>query len=191
VVDDGAALLDGRPRHAGEGRKRLGAHLRLGALRDLAGNHGRPQRPLGAVVGRLDARVVEEAQQVAARMMPAQLVQQALVVGVGQRPLGQVVVQGMAAGKPVVATDGGALPEIVLPGKTGLLVSMGDPHAMADAISRLLADPAWARSSGTTSTPTWLRRQVFLVVAGGPPIRVSMGPTSPSLPPQSSSAPSC
>ena len=47
----------------------------------------------------------------------------------------------MAAGKPVIATEGGALPEIVLPGETGLLVPMGNAEAMADAVCALLSDP--------------------------------------------------
>ncbi len=54
----------------------------------------------------------------------------------------------MAAGKPVIATDGGALPEIVIPGKTGLLVPMGDAPAMAAALRRLLADPVQAAAMG-------------------------------------------
>jgi glycosyltransferase involved in cell wall biosynthesis len=57
-------------------------------------------------------------------------------------PFGQVVVEGMAAGKPVVATDGGALPEVVVDGETGLLAPMGDASAMARAILTILNDPA-------------------------------------------------
>ncbi len=63
-------------------------------------------------------------------------------------PFGQVIIEGMAAGKPVIATDGGGVPEIVEDGKTGILVPMGDVQAMADAISRLLADPALAADMG-------------------------------------------
>lgn len=63
-------------------------------------------------------------------------------------PFGQVIVQGMAAGKPVVATDGGSLREIVIPGETGLLVPMGDASAMALAFSELLMNPALARKMG-------------------------------------------
>jgi glycosyltransferase involved in cell wall biosynthesis len=63
-------------------------------------------------------------------------------------PFGQVVVEGMAAGRPVVATDGGALPEIIEHGQTGLLVPMGDAPAMAQAMISLLADPAHAREMG-------------------------------------------
>ena len=56
-------------------------------------------------------------------------------------PFGQVIVEGMTAAKPVVATRGGGVPEIVIDGDTGLLVPMGDAEAMAAAIGRLLADP--------------------------------------------------
>ena len=64
-------------------------------------------------------------------------------------PFGQVVIEGMAAGKPVVATDGGALPEIVIPGETGLLVPMGDAPALAAALRALLEDPVRAAAMGT------------------------------------------
>lgn len=63
-------------------------------------------------------------------------------------PFGQVVIEGMAAGKPVVATDGGALPEIVQSGVTGLLVPMGDSKSMGEAIASLLADPVYAQKMG-------------------------------------------
>jgi glycosyltransferase involved in cell wall biosynthesis len=63
-------------------------------------------------------------------------------------PFGQVVIEGMAAGKPIVATKGGGVPEIVVDGETGLLVPMGQAAPMADALMRLLADPAMAQSMG-------------------------------------------
>lgn len=63
-------------------------------------------------------------------------------------PFGQVIIEGMAAGKPVVATDDGGAREIVVPGLTGLLVPMADPKAMADAIESLLGDPGAARRMG-------------------------------------------
>jgi glycosyltransferase involved in cell wall biosynthesis len=63
-------------------------------------------------------------------------------------PFGQVIVQGMAAGLPVVATNGGGVPEIVQHGTTGLLVPMGDAHAMAQAICHLLKSPALAAEMG-------------------------------------------
>jgi glycosyltransferase involved in cell wall biosynthesis len=63
-------------------------------------------------------------------------------------PFGQVIIEGMAAGKPVVATNGGGVPEIVADGRTGILVPMGDAPAMADAICAMLSDPGQARAMG-------------------------------------------
>ena len=63
-------------------------------------------------------------------------------------PFGQVIIEGMAAGKPIIATNGGGVPEIVEDGKTGILIPMGDPQAMAEAISRLAADPVMAETMG-------------------------------------------
>ena len=63
-------------------------------------------------------------------------------------PFGQVIVQAMAAGKPVVATRGGGVPEIVLETKTGLLVPMGDPSAMAAAIITIMNNPDQAKAMG-------------------------------------------
>lgn len=60
---------------------------------------------------------------------------------VSGEPFGQVIIEGMAAGKAVVATSGGGVPEIVQDGVTGLLVPMGNAEAMAQAIRTLLRDP--------------------------------------------------
>jgi glycosyltransferase involved in cell wall biosynthesis len=59
-----------------------------------------------------------------------------------EEPFGRVVTEGMLGAKPVVATRGGGVPEIVIDEITGLLVPMGDVVGMADAVCRLLADPA-------------------------------------------------
>lgn len=56
------------------------------------------------------------------------------------------VLECMATGTPVVATDVGGLPEIVEHGRTGLLVPPRDPAALAAALGELLADPARGRS---------------------------------------------
>jgi glycosyltransferase involved in cell wall biosynthesis len=63
-------------------------------------------------------------------------------------PFGQVIIEGMAAGKPIVATNGGGVPEIVEDGNTGILVPMGDSQAMADAVCQLLGDPFRAGEMG-------------------------------------------
>jgi glycosyltransferase involved in cell wall biosynthesis len=56
-------------------------------------------------------------------------------------PFGQVVIEGMAAGIPVVATDGGGVKETVVHGETGLLVPMGNAQALADALRMLIDRP--------------------------------------------------
>jgi len=54
--------------------------------------------------------------------------------------LGTSVLDAMAAGKPVVATTAGGIPEVVADNETGFLVPPRDHEAMADAIVRLLKD---------------------------------------------------
>jgi glycosyltransferase involved in cell wall biosynthesis len=59
-----------------------------------------------------------------------------------EEPFGRVITEGMLGSKPVVATRGGGVPEIVLDEVTGLLVPMGDVAGMAEAVCKLVADPA-------------------------------------------------
>jgi glycosyltransferase involved in cell wall biosynthesis len=56
--------------------------------------------------------------------------------------LPNVLLEAHAAGVPVVATAVGGTPELVLEGQTGLLVPPGDPAALADRMTQLLADAA-------------------------------------------------
>lgn len=72
-------------------------------------------------------------------------------------PFGQVVIEGMAEGLPVIATDGGGVREIVNHGKNGLLVPMGDAAAMAQAMESLLNDPEEAARLGSAGY-RWVRR---------------------------------
>lgn len=57
-------------------------------------------------------------------------------------PFGGVVIEAMAMGKPVVGTALGGTVEQVEEGVTGFLVPPNDPAALADALARLIADPA-------------------------------------------------
>ena len=54
---------------------------------------------------------------------------------------GLAVLEAMLASLPVVATRVSSLPELVVDGKTGLLVPPDDPAALAAAVNRVLADP--------------------------------------------------
>jgi glycosyltransferase involved in cell wall biosynthesis len=60
-----------------------------------------------------------------------------------------VILESMAAGRPVIATKIGGSPEIVVDGVTGYLVPPGDSLAMAEAITELLQDPDKARAMGS------------------------------------------
>ena len=55
-------------------------------------------------------------------------------------PFGQVLVEGMAAGVPVVATQGGGPSEIVTDGVNGLLYPPGDVDRLAQLLERLAGD---------------------------------------------------
>jgi glycosyltransferase involved in cell wall biosynthesis len=55
--------------------------------------------------------------------------------------LGNVALEAMAAGRPVVATYSGGLPEIVTDGVTGRLVPSRVPHLLADALLGILTNP--------------------------------------------------
>lgn len=63
-------------------------------------------------------------------------------------PFGLVLLEAMACGVPVVATDHGGPREICVTGETGLLAPPGDATALAGAIRSLLADPGRAREMG-------------------------------------------
>jgi glycosyltransferase involved in cell wall biosynthesis len=56
-----------------------------------------------------------------------------------------VAIEALAARTPVVATAVDGTPEVVVHGKTGLTVPAGDPRALAEAVTRLLREPEWAR----------------------------------------------
>jgi glycosyltransferase involved in cell wall biosynthesis len=57
-------------------------------------------------------------------------------------------IESLAAARPVVATAVDGTPEVVLHGKTGLLVPAGDPTSLAQAICRLLGDADLRRAMG-------------------------------------------
>ncbi len=65
-----------------------------------------------------------------------------------EEPFGIRVIEVMAAGKPVVAYDSGAMREIVADGVTGFCVPRGDLKALASAIDSLIEDEDLARRMG-------------------------------------------
>lgn len=61
---------------------------------------------------------------------------------ISPEPFGRVIVEGMLAGRPVVATRAGGAVEIVEDGVTGQLVSPGDVRELAAAIRHVTSSPA-------------------------------------------------
>lgn len=59
-----------------------------------------------------------------------------------QESFGRTALEAMAAAKPVVGYRWGALPELVVDGKTGYLVPLGDHQAIADCLIRLSQNKA-------------------------------------------------
>jgi len=63
-------------------------------------------------------------------------------------PFGIAILEAMAAGKAVIGTNTGGIPELVIHGETGLLVPPSDPVALAAAILHLVSNPATAQPMG-------------------------------------------
>jgi len=66
----------------------------------------------------------------------------------------KILVEGMATGRPIVASRVGDIPELLEDGRTGRLVPPGDPPALGDAILACLADPAAAAGLGAAARET-------------------------------------
>lgn len=73
-------------------------------------------------------------------------------------PFGRVVIEGMAAGRPVVASKAGGPLEIITDGVNGLLVPPGDPAPLAQALAGLLSNPAEATRLAAAARQTAFQR---------------------------------
>jgi len=62
-----------------------------------------------------------------------------------------VAIEAMSMSKPVIASRIGGIPDMVVDGQTGCLVSPGDPRELRDAIRGLLADPVRRERMGSVA----------------------------------------
>lgn len=73
-------------------------------------------------------------------------------------PFGRVVIEGMAAGRPVVASRAGGPMEIITDGVDGLLVPPGEPVLLAQAVASLLSNPAESARLSAAARQTAVQR---------------------------------
>jgi glycosyltransferase involved in cell wall biosynthesis len=71
------------------------------------------------------------------------------------------VIEAMASGLPVIATDVGGLRDLIEPGRTGVLVPPADPEALAAAVQSFVAAPAQAAALGAAARDTIQARYSF------------------------------
>src|SRR5207253_10696127 len=77
-------------------------------------------------------------------------------------------VEAMACGVPLVATTGGALPEVVgADGDTGLMVPPGHPDALAHTLLRALGDPGLRARIGAAGRARVLEKFTWRQTAAG------------------------
>jgi len=76
-----------------------------------------------------------------------------------------IIQQAMAAGKPVVATRVGGIPDLVADGRTGLLVDYDDRPALAEALAQILQNPMRGKQMGQAGRAEAEKRFRVSVVA--------------------------
>jgi glycosyltransferase involved in cell wall biosynthesis len=93
-----------------------------------------------------------------------------VLMGAGSDESCRAALEAMAAGRPVVARRVGALPETVVDGETGLLLDDDRPDGVAEALGRVLANPAAARAMGAAG-----RRRAEEVFSAGRTVAIVEG----------------
>lgn len=116
-----------------------------------AGPEAEPLRAQAAVLGVADR--VHLPGRIEHAKLPEVLSQADIYVqpSIGEESFGISVLEAMACGLPVLASDFGALPEVVADGETGMLVARGDAGAWTSALGELLADPGRRRRMGAAA----------------------------------------
>lgn len=115
---------------------------------DLA-NHGDYLQRMKTLAGELsiDVRFVGFQQDVPGWLAAADFA----VVPSHFDPLGNAVLEAMAAGLPVIGADVGGIPEMIDRHETGLLVPPRDPHALAHALRSLILNAELRQELGRTA----------------------------------------
>ncbi len=78
--------------------------------------------------------------------------------------MGRVLVEAMAAEKPVIASNVGGIPDLVKHGRNGLLVPPGDSEVLADSILQLIRNPDEAKKMGRSGKDRCVRFSVEAMI---------------------------
>jgi len=155
-----AELPPGELLFVGRLRLRKGVEVLLAALARLAAEGSRPRllvagdgehrATLEAETARLDlgGQVVFLGRRGAGEVAALLAGCRGLVVPSIYEGMPLVVLEAMAAGKPVIASAVSGIPEVVLDGTTGWLVPPEEPEALARALAELLGEPAEGERRG-------------------------------------------
>ena len=108
-------------------------------IRGLAGRSGLDVRLEGNLP---PEELLEAYQQATFLVMPSQPYRNSM------EGLGIALLEAQFLGCPVIGTRTGGIPEALVENETGLLVPTGDPHAMAMAMERMLANAPMRESMG-------------------------------------------
>jgi glycosyltransferase involved in cell wall biosynthesis len=97
--------------------------------------------------GRVEWTPSLTAEEVAAALDASTL----LVLPSRSEGMGRVVIEAAARARAVVGSRVGGIPDVVVDGETGLLVPPGDAGALAEALARVVSDPALAERLGASA----------------------------------------
>lgn len=162
----------------GEGplRREVEAQIKRAGLKNQIHLHGGLPRPeVIKLMARVDVVVIASAPTKAGR----------------QEGIPVTLLEGMAAGLPVVATAITGIPELVDSGVSGLLVPPGDPAAMADALQALGRDPQLRQRMGRAGREKVVRqfnlevnaRQLLNLILAGGRAKLGSAPVADPAPP--------
>lgn len=143
VVAANVAALVPHKDHATLLRAAAALAARLPALHWVVAGEGAERAPLERL--RAELGLGQRVHLIGHLEEPARLVADAdcFVMSSREEGLGTSVLDAMALGTPVASTTAGGLSEMLQDG-AGLLAPPNDPHALADAVARLLTEPGLA-----------------------------------------------
>jgi len=129
-------------------------HERLGDVRFVVVGDGPDRSALTERVQRHGLNGVVRLAGFVADVWPAIAAADVVCLPSKSEGMPNVLLEAMSAGKPIVASAVGGIPEAVASGRNGLLVPPNSPHDLAAGIARLVGDAALARRVGEAARAT-------------------------------------